>query len=790
MPGKQKQAHGKPKSAAGQTSDRDVSTSKKATVAYTRVEEMPILRPNDPSGLALWLEAGQIYFRRTYQMYGRFFPSGERQQIPVPVRPRVAAAAVDGEEAGDADIRDNGSVNDSHSALGMLEVDSDSDDDDEQVTVVATEREADAIYADAIKSYNKAIAREKELRPAMYADIRANLSVESVEKLSEQPKFGRYHQDDNPYGMLRLILKVHGGAKTGWVVADSLDSKRVMFQLRQGKEESLLLYKNRFVAASKETSEFTAQELAIIFINNMNASNSVFQGDQDKLIALGKTDEYPATVELAFRGASKYKSSSKITGQVKVAGTSAATTLVAQASGKSSSKGQNSGGKAQNGGGSQKAAGSAKSGESPASGKAASGKTALKYPCSTCSLLGKPDDHTHFPNNCPHKDEVAKVLAAASDNRGTTMMATVGFDGIDLNESRASTRILLGANTIGEKVLRMSVKLKDDEIVLDNASTINLFGNSELLSGIANSSTLAVTGVGGDITVNQKGSFCNVFETNFHEHFDCNILAQARVEDVVKATPGASICYDPDSGDFEVNIPGSGFWRFARRDDLGGLRVATAYPEAAFITVGENRLKYTKRELRGADNAKEAIRRANFPSVKSMANLVNTGNILNSPITSSDAHRTIAIDGGVIPSEMGKGTKRKPTVLSEEPSTAVVDKDVHLGCDIFFVDGHAFLLTLSNFGYGMAAYLGLEKDKGTRSGANIWLYLSAMFAAYVAYGFNLVTFEVDKEPGIWAYKTQIQEKGMKFNPKSPDSKAPKPERRIRTIKERDRSPSI
>ena len=53
---------------------------------------MPILRPNDPAGLALWLEAVEVYFRKTYQVYGRFFPSGMKPKIPLPVRPRVHAS--------------------------------------------------------------------------------------------------------------------------------------------------------------------------------------------------------------------------------------------------------------------------------------------------------------------------------------------------------------------------------------------------------------------------------------------------------------------------------------------------------------------------------------------------------------------------------------------------------------------------------------------------------------------------------------------------------------------------
>lgn len=74
----------------------------------------------------------------------------------------------------------------------------------------------------------------------MYADLRANLSAESIEKLSEETKFLRYHEEDDPYGLLRLILRTNGGAKSGWEVTDSLDAQQQMFLLRQGKEELLL----------------------------------------------------------------------------------------------------------------------------------------------------------------------------------------------------------------------------------------------------------------------------------------------------------------------------------------------------------------------------------------------------------------------------------------------------------------------------------------------------------------------------------------------------------------------
>jgi len=227
MSGKQMKARGKPKTGAEQSSEREGSGSKKPTVSYTRIEEMPILRPNDPAGLALWLEAGEVYFRKTYQVYGRFFPSGVKPKIDPPVRPRVRApvnqdnAAEAGVAANEGAPRDDA---DSHSSSdGAI---SEDDSEDDMVDEVETEAQADAIFADEVKTYSKRKAREQELRPSMYADVRANLSAESVEKLSEQPKFLRYHQTDDPYGMLRLILKTHGGTRAGWSVTDSRDAQK------------------------------------------------------------------------------------------------------------------------------------------------------------------------------------------------------------------------------------------------------------------------------------------------------------------------------------------------------------------------------------------------------------------------------------------------------------------------------------------------------------------------------------------------------------------------------------
>ena len=161
---------------------------------------------------------------------------------------------------------------------------------------------------------------------------------------------------------------------------------------------------------------------------------------------------------------------------------------------------------------------------------------------------------------------------------------------------------------ISEQILTMASRLKDDEI-LDNASTINLFGNLSLISNVHKCTSISINGVGGEIMSNKIGTFSEVFNVHTHQAFDANVLSQARVEDAVKKSIGATLRYDPESCAFELNLPGVGYWNFVRRDDLGGLRVAQCAPETAFVTtVSQNRKQFTVRQLKAADDARKLLR--------------------------------------------------------------------------------------------------------------------------------------------------------------------------------------
>jgi hypothetical protein len=124
---------------------------------------------------------------------------------------------------------------------------------------------------------------------------------------------------------------------------------------------------------------------------------------------------------------------------------------------------------------------------------------------------------------------------------------------------------------------------------------------------------------------------------------------------------------------------------FERRDDFGGLRILSS--DVALVqTVAQNKERYTKQELEKADLARTIIQRAAFPSDKGMAAMLNEGNLINSPITSSDVHRATKIDGANVPAHIGKATQRTTASIPVEPSPIVIDRDISVSVDNFFVD--------------------------------------------------------------------------------------------------------
>ncbi len=79
-------------------------------------------------------------------------------------------------------------------------------------------------------------------------------------------------------------------------------------------------------------------------------------------------------------------------------------------------------------------------------------------------------------------------------------------------------------------------------------------------------------------------------------------------------------------------------------------------------TTKANEMMFSKRQVRDAQVAKELMRRLGYASVKDEALLVNSGAILNCPVTTTNVYRAVKIYGSDVASLKGK-TKQQPSKI-------------------------------------------------------------------------------------------------------------------------------
>jgi hypothetical protein len=117
-------------------------------------------------------------------------------------------------------------------------------------------------------------------------------------------------------------------------------------------------------------------------------------------------------------------------------------------------------------------------------------------------------------------------------------------------------------------------------------------------------------------------------------------------------------------------------------------------------TVRGNYEGYTKREVLKAKEARRAQAMMGNPSEGDYKGMVSHNLIPNCPVTCSDITNAKAIFGPDLPSVRGKTVRRTPTPVVADyvavPRELVqANKRMTLAANVFFVDGTAFLLTVS-----------------------------------------------------------------------------------------------
>jgi hypothetical protein len=222
--------------------------------------------------------------------------------------------------------------------------------------------------------------------------------------------------------------------------------------------------------------------------------------------------------------------------------------------------------------------------------------------------------------------------------------------------------------------------------MLDSGANCGIFRNAQLLTNLHETDCSAtIRGIGGKLTTNTVSVFNSTSEVFFHPEAIANILSQSQEHD-----EGASIIYLNEQDQYTVQHEGYDTLLFER---VGGLYCFDASNPKVIAnnTVTNNKLKYTKRQVKKAEEAARVRRRLFFPSDEAIPRLSSINNI---PVTRQDIMRSIDIFGRDRSAIRGKLTDSKTETIPMEPVWKSTDQPQFLSVDLFFIDGDGYLITV------------------------------------------------------------------------------------------------
>ena len=322
-----------------------------------------------------------------------------------------------------------------------------------------------------------------------------------------------------------------------------------------------------------------------------------------------------------------------------------------------------------------------------------------------------------------------------------------------------------------------------DLILLDNQSSEDLFGNSNLITNIHKAKTvMQMQTNGGMITNNQKATLPNYGEVWYNPSAITNILSFAKMKD-----KGHRITYDSNKEDAFVVHTKQGDIRFNRTDN--NLYVMDPKQQKMYQmmeTVEDNMKHYSQRQIERAKAARALYHSLGTPTIKDYKAIIRMNAIRNCPITMEDIDIAEAIYGQDIGTIKGKTVRQKPTPVVRDyvsiPKELVEKHEsITLCIDTLYINEMPFLATISrNIKYRTIQWLPTRTAKDYRS------VLDIVFRQYNKAGFRIGTIHCDSE--FKPIMDDLQDDlDIEMNYASAQEHVPEAERNNRVIKERVRA---
>jgi hypothetical protein len=614
-----------------------------------------------------------------------------------------------------------------------------------------------AMYLEEVKSRKKKVEAFEKNKLPMYATIYGQLSKESKEKIKEDDAWDEIDTLKDPVRLWVLIGATHQSGGSGTERLDKLQARNFYNSLVQGKHETCLEFKERTTSALEMMLAAGEAEKS----EEDQASDYIHRLDNDRYAQL-KTDlandlrkgltTYPATLLEAYRLAAEYK--------IVVTQSSRSTSTVfaitsAESSRRSAPEGKNlvdkGGKKPKPKAATTKAAGSsdgkaahykkptAQNGSAAKQSKSKQQSKVAKVPKDGkgCWLCGG----DHFASVCPNAEEFIEdfeeeePIKSRQQNRKSVSVAFAEEESDD-----DGAIVLAGA--------RGGAGLLDTDILLDNQASISIFKNEDLVTNLREAqSGCVIKGISGNIRVSQIGDVKYCGEVWYNSKVLANVWSFDQAKRMYE------VSYDQDSDKFDVAVSEDKTLEFRNREGLyvhDGRHMRTQ-AIVQVQTVKQNELLYTPRQVADAKKARELMRRLGYISSKDEALMLNTGSILNCPVSSSDVYRAARIQGMDVASLKGK-TRWSPSAIVkiEEVPRPVFTRQV-LHVDIMFIEGDPYLISVSTpLLLTMVNHLG-----GRKSTPVIREALNKQLAMYRAESFEVGNVLTDGEGGVHALTPEL-----------------------------------
>jgi hypothetical protein len=401
------------------------------------------------------------------------------------------------------------------------------------------------------------------------------------------------------------------------------------------------------------------------------------------------------------------------------------------------------------------------------------GKKSGEIVCFICGVIG------HYARDCEKRKGVEKALVATAAHD----------DGKEKNCDEWDVALVANSECI---------LFTEHEILLDNETSINIFRDKKLLTGVRDAGRkVLVVGVhrgANGVKVTEEGDFSDIGTVYCSDSASANILSFASQIDA-----GADISYDKIADRF-VMTPAGGrnTYLFGRKEASGSegrfytcdVRTMIVPKEEVFVqTVEDNMMSFTKRDVMQARKARETLARMGFSSVDHQQAIRTTNSGSNFDVTARDFETADAIWGKDIPSMKGNTKKQTTPAADVSVSPAAVQQEQVLSVDVMFIQKIAVLVGVSTpldltLATCLSSYDTLRPSRAAEVVKKGLLYFLGVLTSQ---NFKTRLIMTDGEGAVGKLRTELNSLGLEVDVSRAGSHVARVERRIQVLKERVRT---